>query len=202
MLNETRIGTLNLCLGLRNKKEEVKRLIAENNIDILCMQETEIPKEFPIQMLTFKGYNFENENDNVKSRCGIYISNNVSYLRQNDLETDGIHAIIIDLKDVNKTRIINVYRSFNPPNNLSQREYFDSLLELLSQNANLNTILIGDFNLDFRKRFDITYSHKQYYLALNESLPDFMQVVNFPTWSRTINNVHHESIIEIGRAHV
>ena len=64
MLNETRIGTLNLCLGLRNKKEEVKRLIAENNIDILCMQETEIPKEFPIQMLTFKGYNFENENDN------------------------------------------------------------------------------------------------------------------------------------------
>ena len=196
MSNETRIGTLNLCLGLRNKKEEVKRLIVEKNIDILCMQETEIPKEFPIQMLTFKGYNFENENDSYKSRCGIYISNNVSYLRRNDLETNGIHAIIIDLKDVNKTRIINVYRSFNPPNSLSQREYFDSLLELISQNANLNTILIGDFNLDFRKRFDITYSHKQYYLALNESLPDFMQVVNFPTWSRTINNEHHESIID------
>ena len=117
MSSETKIGTLNLCLGLRNKKEEVRRMIQDNNIDILCMQETEIPKDFPIQMLTFKGYQFENENNNIKSRCGMYISNDISYVRRNDLETEGIHAMIIDIKDVNKTRIINVNRSFNPQNN-------------------------------------------------------------------------------------
>ena len=88
MSNETRIGTLNLCLGLRNKKEEVRRMIQDNNIDILCMQETEIPKDFPIQMLTFKGYQFENENNNTKSRCGMYISNDISYVRRNDLEIE------------------------------------------------------------------------------------------------------------------
>ena len=196
MSNETRIGTLNLCLGLRNKKEEVRRMIQDNNIDILCMQEIEIPKDFPIQMLTFKGYQFENENNNIKSRCGMYISNNISYVRRNDLETEGIHAMIIDIKDVNKTRIINVYRSFNPQNNQTQREHFDSLLENLKSNANTKTIILGDFNLDYRKRFDINYSHKNYYLALNESLQDFMQIITFPTWSRTVNNVNRESIID------
>ena len=55
MSSETKIGTLNLCLGLRNKKEEVRRMIQDNKIDNLCMQEIEITKDFPIQMLTFKG---------------------------------------------------------------------------------------------------------------------------------------------------
>ena len=37
-----KIATLNLCLGLRNKKLLVKNLLNENEIDILCMQETEV----------------------------------------------------------------------------------------------------------------------------------------------------------------
>ena len=49
----TKIGTLNLCLGLKNKKEEVKQLIKANNIDILCIQETELEKDFPVEILTF-----------------------------------------------------------------------------------------------------------------------------------------------------
>ena len=117
MTDAIKIATLNLCLGLKNKKEEVKRLILNNDIDILCMQETEIPADFPVEMLTFKGYNYENEQNIVKSRCGIYISNKISYVRRTELEAQGIHAIIIDLKDINNTRIINIYRSFNPSNN-------------------------------------------------------------------------------------
>ena len=142
--------TLNLCLGLRDKKEIVHKLIEDNNIDILCMQETEIPNDFPINMLTFKGYHFENENNNCKSFCGIYVSNNVPFVLRNDLEIPGVHAIIIDLKDSQQTRIINVYCSFNPLNNQAQRENFISLMELLSRNVNTNMILIGDFHLDYR----------------------------------------------------
>ena len=48
-----KIGTLNLCLGLKNKKEEVKHLIKTNNIDILCLQETELEKDYPVEILTF-----------------------------------------------------------------------------------------------------------------------------------------------------
>ena len=134
----------------------MKRIIINNDIDILCLQETDIPVDFPVEMLTFKGYNYENENNIVKSRCGIYILNKISYVRPFELEIQGIHAIVIDLKDVHQTRIINIYQSFNPTNNQNQREYFNSLLALTNANTNTNSIIIGDFNLDYSKRFDIS----------------------------------------------
>ena len=102
-----KIATLNLCLGLKNKKEAVKRLVIENKIDILCIQETEIPFDYPCDLLTFKGFNYENENNSVKSRCGIYISNEIAYVRKTELESVDSHVVIIELNDTNRTRIIN-----------------------------------------------------------------------------------------------
>ena len=83
----TKIATLNLCLGLKSKKNEVKRLIIDNDIDILCVQESEIPNGYPVGLLTFKSFNYKNESNDLKSRCGIYIRNNISYVRRDDLET-------------------------------------------------------------------------------------------------------------------
>ena len=77
MAIKMKIATLNLCLGLRNKKEAIKKLITENDIQILCLQVTEIPIDFPADLLTFKGYNFENENNEYKKRCGIYVSDKI-----------------------------------------------------------------------------------------------------------------------------
>ena len=78
MSESIKIASLNLCLGLRNKKEAVKQLILENFISILCVQETEIPVNFDTNLLTFKGFSYENENNMCKSRCGIYVSNELS----------------------------------------------------------------------------------------------------------------------------
>ena len=36
-----KIATLNLCLGLKFKKDLVKNILLDNEIDILVMQETE-----------------------------------------------------------------------------------------------------------------------------------------------------------------
>ena len=41
-MKKLKVATLNLCLGLKNKKDLVKSLLIENDIDVLCMQETEI----------------------------------------------------------------------------------------------------------------------------------------------------------------
>ena len=41
-----KIATWNLRLRLKNKKEELKRLLKENGIDIMCLQETEIETEY------------------------------------------------------------------------------------------------------------------------------------------------------------
>ena len=112
--NKITIASLNLCLGLKNKKEEVKRLIIENEIDILCVQETEIQPDYPINLLTFSGYNYESESNNLKARCGIYVANSISYVRRHEMETKNIHVMIIDLNDQVNTRIINLTEPLIP----------------------------------------------------------------------------------------
>ena len=198
MSKNTRIATLNLCLGLRAKKEEVKRLITENNIDILCVQETEIPNDFPSELLTFNGYNYENECNDVKSRCGVYVKNNISYVRRLDLEIKNVHVIIIDINDSKKHRIITLYRTFNPQGRITQREFFIDQMNLIKENITRNTIILGDFNLDDNKRYDANYSHKLYYETLNTAFEphNLIQIVYFDTWSRIINDIARSSMID------
>ena len=57
---------------------------------------------------------------------------------------------------------------------------------------------MGDFNLDFRKRYNINYSHKRYFENLNEAFEphNLFQIINFNTWSRVIKNMPTSSIID------
>ena len=59
------IGTLNLCLGLKNKKLEVENLMSQNDISILCMQEVEIESNYDPNVLNIKNYNFELEVNSI-----------------------------------------------------------------------------------------------------------------------------------------
>ena len=197
MSSTIKIATLNLCLGLKNKKETLKRLIRENDIDIMCMQETDIEVDFPSELLAFKGFAYENEQNDVKSRCGIYVSNKISYVRRCDIEIVNKHIIVIDLNDSNETRIIALYRPFNPLG-LTQRQFFESQVILLNNIINQNTILLGDFNLDHSKKYDIGYSHKHYFNILNDAFSQHSlhQLVDFNTWSRVINNNLTSSILD------
>ena len=49
----------NLCLGLKNKKELIKNLLSDNDIDILALQETELECNFDCKLLSIPGYNTE-----------------------------------------------------------------------------------------------------------------------------------------------
>ena len=90
-----------------NKKLLVKRLLEENEIDVLCMQETEIRKDIDQNVLKISGYNLAIEKNSTKSRVGIYVSNAISYVRRTDLEGTDSNIIIIDLEGKIKTRIIH-----------------------------------------------------------------------------------------------
>ena len=50
MMN-VKIATLNLCLGLKNKRLEVERLMINNNVDVMCLQEVEIEKDYNFNTL-------------------------------------------------------------------------------------------------------------------------------------------------------
>ena len=63
---ELKIGSLNLCLGLPNKKDMVVEMLKLNKLSICCLQETEIPENFPENILNFGGYNLELEMNKEK----------------------------------------------------------------------------------------------------------------------------------------
>ena len=100
---------------------DAKNLIFNNDIGILCLQEVEVESGFNSDLLSIKNFNFEMELNSVKSRVGVYASKSVEYTRMSHLEGVDSHIVIIDISNCAIKRIINVYRSFNPQNNVNER---------------------------------------------------------------------------------
>ena len=63
-------GTLNLCVGLANKKDSVIDHLNINIVDICALQETEIVDGFPEQILICENYILRLECNDVKKRTG------------------------------------------------------------------------------------------------------------------------------------
>ena len=136
----------------------VKRLMDDNKIDVLCMQETEVGNDLNIDQLSISGYSLELEKNSIKSRVGLYISKSLKYVRRIDLEGQDSNIVVIDLDRVVKSRVINVYRSFAPQNGDSERRNFQYLLTLIEKAIHVeNVILLGDFNLNYARKNDIGY---------------------------------------------
>ena len=66
--NNITIGTWNLCLGLRNKKDYVSKTLRQHKIDIICLQETDIEPNYPLNILSCNGYDFLSEKNSIKAR--------------------------------------------------------------------------------------------------------------------------------------
>ena len=131
------------------------------------MQEIDIPVGYDCYLLSFKGYNLITEKNNVKSRTGLYIKNGINYSRRSDLEGLNNGLIIIDVLLKSKYRIFGVYRVFNPPGAITQRQYFSSQIDLIKTAAEecgeMKLIILGDFNLNENMKYQQDYSHKAYY---------------------------------------
>lgn len=193
-----KIASWNLCLGLPNKKDLVVDDLINNDISICCMQETELSENLPTDILNSKFFYFEPEKSTIKKRVGVYINEKLSYNRIIDLEENNRHVIIIDLNLDVVYRVISLYRSFRPLDQLSTIEFFRCQMAIVEKNITHRTIILGDFNLDLGGRYRADYTHRHIYNVLNDFLDRnwFYQMVNFPTWSRIINNVKKESTLD------
>ncbi len=107
-----KIGTWNLCLGLPNKKDIVTDYLKLNNVNVCCLQETEVQADFPESLLSTGGFSLELELNDNKKRAGIYIRNDVKYVRRTDLECKNFHIVICDINTACLVRVICIYRSF------------------------------------------------------------------------------------------
>ena len=75
-----KIGTWNACLGISNKKDLISKMINDNKIDILCLQEVELDQNTPVNLMTIKNLNIEIKSNTVKSRTATYIKSTINYL--------------------------------------------------------------------------------------------------------------------------
>jgi hypothetical protein len=84
------------------------------------------------------------------------------------LEEPDLHIVILDIKSIKNIRFINVYRPFNPPNNGNQRIFFNNKLQVIHKTYTRNTILLGDFNLDWNRKGAHDYAFKNYFNDMTE----------------------------------
>ena len=155
------------------------------------MQETEVPSNFPLNVLNSNGYCLELEKSSDKMRVGVYLHNDIIYKRRFDLEEIDTHVVIIDVVSTINKRIINIYRSFCPPDGSSATNFFAKQLNIIKSTLCNNCYIMGDFNLECGKDLCPDYKNKLLLETLNNFATEnkLLQRVNFKTWSRTINGV-------------
>jgi endonuclease/exonuclease/phosphatase family metal-dependent hydrolase len=97
-----------------------------------------------------------------------------------------------------KLRIINIFRSFNLHYHQSQFDLFKYQIDLIHAFYTNDTILFGDFNPDWNKKECVSYQFPQYFDHMDAKMSDenLIQIVDFPTYSRTINEALRESLID------
>ena len=193
-----KIATWNLCLGLFHKKDYVRTLLHENEIDLLTLQETELSPELQLENLQIKGYTIEVENNNKKRRVAIYVKNSITYKRRLDLERENLHVIILDVEVSPPVRIITIYRTFNPQSGNTPRDNFREQLNIINNATTASTILMGDFNLDENKRHLADYNQRQLFQDLEELIGHhhYVQQVKEATWERIIQDQVKNSILD------
>ena len=187
---------------MKNKKDIVYEILTKNYIDICALQEVEIPSDYQHKLLSSTNYKIEVEKSQGKARVATVIKNNIEYTRRHDLEKEDSSVIIIDTNTKPRLRVINIYRSFNPPNNKSPFSAFEEQLSILknclNESSNHEVIILGDFNLDFRSKNLITYRLKNYFDALDTLTDHFnlSQIIVTPTWQRIVNGQLKESVLD------
>ena len=80
MKTQLRIGTWNLCNGLAMKMDYVKAVIKEKIIDVLFLQETEIPDGYDMSLFNIPGFQLKCKNkiQGKKVRLVCYIREHFS----------------------------------------------------------------------------------------------------------------------------
>ena len=98
------------------------------------------------------------------------------------------------------TRIVGIYRPFKMLNGANKYDHFTSQAEQIRQfcSTNYNTLVIGDFNLDYGKSTVHNYSNRSLYdvwLDISYQL-DLAQLVRDVTWSRIYDREARCSVLD------
>ena len=194
----TSIGSWNACNGITCKKDYIRGVLHEENLDILCIQEAQLTDENE-HLAQLDGFNSELSNCTPKKRSMIFVKKSIHYTRLVAYEDPRIELVVIK---TNEEIICNFYRPFLLPLNVTAIDYMnitmDLLKKLIESNRNEKIILVGDFNLDFNKINDNTYRLHTIYDSWHNFYSTFqmIQVQKECSWRRIINASVVESVLD------
>lgn len=105
----------------------------------------------------------------------------------------------IIISDVS-SQIVGHYRPFKLVNHISQKSYVQDTINFLKRELvqDQKTIIVGDFNLDYAKISDDSYSNRQIFDIWLQFIDELglIQFIQEPTWSRCINGKMKNSILD------
>ena len=161
-----KICTWNVCLGARCKLSSIKEILNKHDIDILCLQEVDIRMDEDLDFYRMEGYTLEIENVTqlFKRRTLMYLSNNIIYKRESNVEAEDNHLIVVRLVK-QEILIASLYRTYQLTRHENHTAAFNEQIHVLSQvlNNENRVVILGDFNLDQRRRSDPSYHHSRLY---------------------------------------
>ena len=81
---------------------------------------------------------------------------------------------------------------------MSERDLFSNQLDVVKSSFNFDTVLLGDLNLDYNKRFDVNYTRESLFELFDSKLGELnlLQLVKFDTWSRQVGLVLRSSLLD------
>ena len=140
--------------GLWNNKEVLENFINQKNVKIFGKTETLLSSSTPNLFLQIRWYTFERK-DRIKAGggIGVYIKEDITYLRRNDLECDEIEAIWPEIM-AERGNFFLIRIMYCPPQthqNTYTKNFEQKLANILNNISLLNkeTIILGDLKCNY-----------------------------------------------------
>ena len=195
------VCTWNLCLGLQYKIDYVKEILFNEDIDILCLQETEVDVDSSLEFLKINGYELETDMSTNTIRSMVYIKNQLIYERlKNNGKDQNLIILKITQQNLPNLFISAIYRPWKNEGNILQEQAFENQVNEMKRliPGNGECIILGDFNINYEKRNNRNMVNRSLVQILRNMVENHSleQLVSFNTWSRTVNGQLRMSIID------
>ena len=136
--------------SIRNKIDDIT--VELSDYDIICISETKLNASIPSSNLMINSYHIPIRKDRDYNNGGgliIYIKNNIFFKRRDDLESNSIENIWVEIQSTKNKYLLGLF--YRPPESISDYwNEFENVIEKASE-ENLDIIITGDLNYDILK---------------------------------------------------
>ena len=191
----------NVCLGAKTKLHLIKEQLYKEKIDILCIQEAEVEIDEDEKDYAIDGYQMELENSTSKRRTLVYIDKNVNYVRKSQMEKKDAHIILLEVKTGSGIlNLVAMYRTYKLTAHENHALALNEQMEIIRtfSQGDKKLLIVGDMNLDAKRKADPSYNLHRLYSAWDELENDLhlKQFVKVTTWMRIVEGRVRSSTLD------